>query len=275
MMHLLLMGRGAWGKRIEATLAGFPDIVLTVVEKGGVIPSHMDGVLIATPSATHAEVALPFIERGTPTFIEKPMVTSIKDAERILATATTFGTPVFVGHIHLFNPALDVAKKLLPHIGVLEEIRCESASQNLHADASPLWDWLPHDLSVARVLIGTEPQTVEAKDDRHATFRFGTVSLVSTIETSGKKRLVSIEGTQGNINVDDVEQKITLQVGAEVSYPTYPRERSLTRELAAFIETVRTGHVPPGATADDGLAIVRAIAKAEESSVRGVPVSLS
>ena len=60
-MHIALVGRGKWGTAIARTLETFPDVKLTVVERGDSPPDGIDGVIIATPSATHPATALPFI----------------------------------------------------------------------------------------------------------------------------------------------------------------------------------------------------------------------
>jgi hypothetical protein len=72
-LQLGLVGRGRWGRNIERTLLSFSDVSVTTVARGEGPPAGLDGIVIATPSATHAQTALPYIEAGIATFIEKPM----------------------------------------------------------------------------------------------------------------------------------------------------------------------------------------------------------
>ena len=90
-MILGLVGHGRWGRNIERTLLTFPDVSVAVIAKGEKPRGGLDGVLIATQSAIHAEAAIPYIERRIPTFIEKPMATTLADAERIREAAERSG----------------------------------------------------------------------------------------------------------------------------------------------------------------------------------------
>jgi predicted dehydrogenase len=57
-----LIGYGNWGKRIYETLCTFPNIDVSIIEKNA-FASHCDAVIIATPSTTHAELALNYLEK--------------------------------------------------------------------------------------------------------------------------------------------------------------------------------------------------------------------
>ena len=63
-LRLGLIGRGHWGRNIERTLRSFDDVAVIPIGRNEQRPSSLDGVLIATPSDTHAELALPYIEIG-------------------------------------------------------------------------------------------------------------------------------------------------------------------------------------------------------------------
>jgi predicted dehydrogenase len=138
-LRLGLVRRGRWGQAIERTLCSFPDVSLTVIARGDPVPG-LDGVVIATPSATHAEVALPYIAAGIPTFIEKRMATAVADAERLRDAAEQSGAIVFVGHIFLHHPAFLAALDLLPKLGRLRYLACEGVNDRPRRDSSVLWD---------------------------------------------------------------------------------------------------------------------------------------
>ena len=154
-LRLGLVGRGRWGRNIERTLLTFPDVSVAVIAKGENPRTGLDGVLIATQSAVHAEIALPYIEAGIATFIEKPMTTAPADAERIRNAAERSGAIVFVGHILLYHPAFLAALDLLPSLGTVRYLLCEGMNGNPRTDSSVLWDWLPHDLSIARAIFAS------------------------------------------------------------------------------------------------------------------------
>ena len=55
-------------------------------------------MLVLTPDHAHAEHAVRTLEAGIPTFVEKPLATSVADADRILEAAHRTGTRLYVGH---------------------------------------------------------------------------------------------------------------------------------------------------------------------------------
>src|ERR1700757_1279703 len=147
-MRVAVIGRGKWGMNIVRTLATMRDVQVIDESKNFdlVLRQQPAGVLIATPSATHAEVAIPFIDAGVPTFVEKPMATTVADATRIRDAALRSGAPVVVGHVHLHNPAFEAAKQLLPDVENVQAVFWEGMNDHQRTDSSVLWDWLPHGL---------------------------------------------------------------------------------------------------------------------------------
>lgn len=65
--------------------------------------SKVDAVSITSPSVYHYEHAKYFIERGKHCFIEKPICTTIPQAERLVDLANKKGVVLQVGHIERFN----------------------------------------------------------------------------------------------------------------------------------------------------------------------------
>src|SRR5262245_5331046 len=138
--RLGLIGRGKWGRNIEQTLLSLGEISVIGLARGEPLRCDLDGVLIASPSATHVELALPYIQAGIPTFIEKPMATSVADARRIEEAAKHSRAAVFVGHLQLYNPAFQALLKLLPALGPIRYMLSDSANGNPRMDSSVLWD---------------------------------------------------------------------------------------------------------------------------------------
>lgn len=270
-LDVAVVGAGRWGTNILRTLAGMPGLRVNVVHKGETA-RDADAVIVATPSETHAAVALPYIERGIPTFIEKPMATSLADAERIRDAASRSGATVFVGHIHLFNPAFRAAQGILRGLGPLRTVMSDSGNDRRHG--SLLWEWLPHDLSLVRELVGAESDTADAvylggaSDAAAARFAFSGVTLHSRMDAISpvKHRRTVITAADGTLILDDTaERKLVLHRGGDISYPDYELTAPLEAELAAFICSVHTGE-KTGPDAADGLAIVRMIAAADASA---------
>jgi len=275
--RLGLIGRGRWGRTIARTLEEFPEVAVTPIGRGEARPAGLDGVIVATPSATHADLAMPYIQAGIATFIEKPMTTTDADAARIAEAAAKSGAIVFVGHIHLHNPAFQAALGVARTLGSVQAMLCEMANERPAIPSSTLWEWLPHPLSMARALLDGEADVVEAvtlagapghEQAVIARFTFGAapVWVSANRVTPHAVFRASIACAGGTIIYDDrAERRLALhdRSGA-VSYPAYDAEPPLTRELREFLRAIETGTRDP-VQIETGRAIVRAIAAAERS----------
>ncbi|WP_197089800.1 Gfo/Idh/MocA family protein [Mycobacterium nebraskense] len=244
-----------------------------------VVRQRPAGVLIATPSATHAEVAIPFVDAGVPTFIEKPMATTVDDAIRIQEAALGSGAPVVVGHVHLYNPAFQAAKNLLSEVEPVQAVLWEGINYQPRTDSSVLWDWLPHGLSMARALFDAHPVSVQARGVGEASrftaaiarFVISGVPFIANVSWMSplKRHRITVMGEENSLTFDDTaERKLSLSTSGATSFPAYGEEPPLTGELRAFIDVLRTGK-PDTTRLESEVAIVQAIAAAEESARNG------
>jgi predicted dehydrogenase len=244
---------------------------------------------------------LPFIERGIPTFIEKPMTTSLKEAQQLERAAKKSGARIMVGHIHLYNSAYQKAKALAEKSGKVRSLFFEGMNNGpVRDDMSALWDWSPHDISMAIDVIGKLPVSVQAwgqKILRPRTDLYDTVMLrlefsggvVATIHNSWlfpeKRKKMVVVGAKGMVVYDDVkpDQKVAHYKGmgpkvtsllrgargvqwqeSKVSYPRYGTMSPLETEMRAFLKIIQTGK---NTLTDlrNGLDVVRVLAAAERS----------
>jgi UDP-N-acetylglucosamine 3-dehydrogenase len=275
-LRLGLIGRGPWGRNIERTLLSFPNVSVTNIIKGEGLSARLDGVLIATQSALHAQTALPYIEAGIATFIEKPMATTVADAERIRNAAGRSGAVVFVGHIFLHHPAFLAALELLSSLGAIRYLLCEGMNSRPRVDSSVLWDWLPHDLAMASAIFSRNPDSVSAWSLAGGTkpeaavskFQFGDTPVISTISwlSPVRRRQLTIVCENATLIFDDkAERRLVLYgKGGEVTHPPYSDTLPLTQEMDAFLQAARSGR-PDASQIETGTAIVRGIAAADES----------
>jgi UDP-N-acetylglucosamine 3-dehydrogenase len=271
-----LIGYGRWGRNIEQTLLSLGDVSIISIGRNSPLRSDLDGVLIASPSATHADLAIPYIRAGIATFIEKPMATSVADARRICESVSRSQAPVFVGHVQLFNPAFHALLALLPRLGAIRYVLFDGANRNPRQDSSVLWDWLPHDLSMAYQIFGKHPARVQAwkltntptVQSAVSRFEYGSVSLVSTTTwlSAVRRRQMTIVAEQGTVVFDErAKQKLALYDNdGNACYPSYGGEMPLTSELRAFLHLISTGSADTSHVAL-GLAIAQAIEAAHQS----------
>ncbi len=282
MIRLGLLGLGRWGTNIARTLKEFPEVELMTDSAAA---AQLDGVLIATPGSTHAEVAEPFIKKGLAVFVEKPFTTKLADAKRLQQRAEESGAVVQVGHVHLFNPAYRAAKKLVQASGAPHYILFEGMNNGPYRDdMSALWDWAPHDVAVLLDLTGELPKSVQAWevdalrpgknlfDMVTVRYQFSNgmvaVSLVSWLAPEKRKKITFI-GERDSIVFDDTaQQKVTLYKDFRqepvVSYPEYAADAPLKLELEAFMKAIKTRQVPV-ADLQHAVDSVRVLAAAEQS----------
>ena len=71
------------------------------------------GVVIATPNATHARIAVQCLQRGAAVLVEKPIADALDDAKRICDAAVAAKLPAMVGHQRRQNPITQRAKQMV------------------------------------------------------------------------------------------------------------------------------------------------------------------
>ncbi len=73
----------------------------------------LDGVVIVTPNHLHREMAVPFLERGIPIALEKPMTTTMGDSEEILTLAQRYRSRLVIGFVLRSTPFYRAVNQLL------------------------------------------------------------------------------------------------------------------------------------------------------------------
>lgn len=273
-MPVALIGVGRWGANIKRTLETMGVPVVTFDKDTVPSPASLAAatpVIIATPGSTHAATALPFIAAGHPVFIEKPMTTNLTDARRLEQAARADGGQVFVGHVHLYNPAYLKTKELVAQAGKISYVSCEAMSWGpFRDDMSTLWDWLPHDVALALDLFGW-PQSVQAWGNytttvAQLTFKDLSVFMHTTTLSPTKRKNITIVGEKYTVIFDDArpEQKVMVWRDGKVSYPAYEPLMPLQAEIMAFMDMVATQRAPKTDVAN-GFAVVTILDAIEQS----------
>jgi predicted dehydrogenase len=237
----------------------------------------MDGFVVATPTATHAEVIDALIPTGRPIFVEKPITNSVAAARRILGAA---GERVFVMDKWRYHPGIEslaaVAKS-----GELGEIRAIRSYRlgfgNPHRDVDAIWILLPHDLAIALEILGYLPAAnsafapIPGRDDFIAVFSDGDGPRV-TIEIAAshpvERRSVIVVGSRCSAQLGGTyDDRIIIARHGPAGEKRPPDERPvsgempLLRELRAFLEHLAGGS-PPRSSAAEGLLMVERVAAA-------------
>ena len=125
-----------------------------------------DGFIIATPANTHYKIAKTLIENKKNILIEKPMVLSIEDAEKLVALAEKYKVSAMVGHVLLFHPAIIKIKKMIENgdIGDLQYLYSNRLNLGkVRVEENVFWSLAaPHDIAIFQYLTDSIPQKINA-----------------------------------------------------------------------------------------------------------------
>jgi predicted dehydrogenase len=212
------------------------------------IQAQVELVIVASPAPFHAQHAIPFIEAGIPTLIEKPVTTSVNDAENIERAIQKHQTPVSIGYCLRYLPSAQKLKVLLANgrIGTLYNAHIEtgqylpdwrpnknyrdSVSAQKTLGGGALFE-LSHELDYAQWLLGaldvkhsilrsSEELALDVEDmaDIVAVTKSGTVATIHLDFLQRKAhRKCSFVGSKGRIDWDLMLNQLTLTTATEVS----------------------------------------------------------
>jgi myo-inositol 2-dehydrogenase/D-chiro-inositol 1-dehydrogenase len=128
------------------------------------LASGLDLVFITVPNTKHAELALRALQRGLHVFVEKPLATSLEDAQKVGDALKKAGSRLFVGYNRRFAPVYREARRIVS--GAAFKPAHVNIIQNDGDMANPPWltditmtggfmyDTTVHFLDMARYLLG-------------------------------------------------------------------------------------------------------------------------
>src|SRR5688572_20123948 len=74
------------------------------------VAASAEAVSVAVPTVDHHRVGLTLLAAGRHVLVEKPIATSLEQADELIAAARSAGVRLQVGHVERFNPALDIVR---------------------------------------------------------------------------------------------------------------------------------------------------------------------
>lgn len=116
---------------------------------------------VCTPTVHHASAAIALLEAGIDVLIEKPIASSLAEADSILAAAREHGCIVQVGHLERFNPAVTAATSLV-HQPMFFESHRLSIFTPRSLDVDVVLDLMIHDLDIVLTLADSPVREVRA-----------------------------------------------------------------------------------------------------------------
>lgn len=213
----------------------------------------VDAVSIAVPTTLHHRIAADFMKSGAHCLVEKPIASTIEEAEDMVRIAEENGVKLMVGHIERFNPAITRLKQLIDE-GALGQIIMISTRRvgpfvPRIRDVGIIIDSATHDIDVARYIAGKEPVRVFSKAGRfqhekedHAVIILDFEDITASLEvnwfTPHKVRTLVATGSKGIAYVNYIDQEIHLHNSSENHDVTVLKAEPLKLELEHFLKCI-------------------------------------
>jgi predicted dehydrogenase len=275
---------------------------------------RVQAVAVATPPRTHYELVRRALEAGKHVLVEKPLATTVAQAEELIEIADRAERVLMPGHTFVYSPPVNKVRELI-RSGALGDVYFITSSRmnlGLYQSDGVISDLAPHDLSILLYWLDRPVTHVAAAGQSifqdgvpetaflTVTFAGGTTANVQIswlaprkvrqMVVVGSKRMVQYEDTSSDESVRiydrglDIsmaeapatfgEYQLTYRSG-DIVTPRIEAAEPLGRELADFAHAVHTG-AEPRSSARLGLEVVRALEAAHLSVERaGDPVELS
>lgn len=275
----------------------------------GLVAAGLDGLVIATATAGHAEWIRRGLTAGIPTFCEKPVAGTLEETIELAGLEADSSTPVHVGHQRRFDAGFRRAREAVAsgELGFVHTIRANTHDQDpppaefIATSGGIFRDCGVHDFDAIRFVTGREVVSVYATGSNKGADYFseaGDVDTGAAVLTLDDDTLVLMSTTRYNGGGHDVRMEVmgekgTVAVGLDHSlamtsaepgtdFPRGPQKWSFMErflpayqaELTAFFD-VAAGRAESPCTIADALEAFRTAEACELSRAEGRAVTLS
>jgi UDP-2-acetamido-3-amino-2,3-dideoxy-glucuronate N-acetyltransferase len=325
--QIALVGCGYWGKNLCRNFYGLGALasVVDATESGqktarslapdaGITDNfdyilgddQIQGIALATPAETHAELAIRAMRAGKDVFVEKPMALSVSDAEAMRKVANETRRILMVGHLLEYHPAVLKLRELVDseELGKINYIYSNRLNfGKVRTEENALWSFAPHDIAVILRLLGQLPTQVSATGGSYLTsgladttvsnLRFSDESrahiFVSWLHPYKEQRLVVVGDKKmaifNDVNVygeklcvypQSVEFDGALPIlkKEDAEFIEHANTEPLREECAHFLECMKSRNKPL-TDAQSGIEVLKVLHACQESiEQNGQPISL-
>ncbi|HHY46645.1 MAG TPA: Gfo/Idh/MocA family oxidoreductase, partial [Firmicutes bacterium] len=270
----------------------------------------VDAVCIASPTFTHAQIAVAAAEAGKHVFCEKPMAVTLDEADRMIEAAESAGIRLQIGFMRRFDQGFREAKRLIQDGAIGDLVLIKSTGRGPGLPGSWYLDFdksngllaevNSHDFDTVRWLSGSEFSRVYAEagafarpDIKNEYPGFFDSALVSIRLTDGKMAVIDgtcpsnygydarteVLGTHGVLMIGQFEeQSVVISRKDGTLRPTTPSWRNRFKdayreEMAHFVRCIIDG-TNPDVTGLDGKKALEGVLAANRSLKEGRPVCL-
>ncbi len=298
--------------RLAPLTVRYPTVGVTTDYRELLSDARVDAIVIATPVASHFELAMAALGAGKHVLVEKPLAANSEQALRLVEEADRRGLVLMVDHTFIYTGAVRKIRELISDGALGEIYYYDSVRINLglfQHDVNVVWDLAVHDLSIMDYVLPARPVAVSATGISHLPGQPENVAYITLFFDNNliahvhvnwlspvKVRRTLIGGSEKMIVYDDLEPSEKLKVYDKgvtvgkhpedvyellVSYrsgdmwaPRFDTTEALRTEALHFVECVEKS-TRPETDGPEGLRIVRIMEAAEQSlRARGQLVEL-
>ena len=129
-----------------------------------------DAVSVVVPTPFHLEVATEVMSRGIHCMLEKPIASSVEEADKLIACAKKNNVTFTVGHIERFNPVIKKLKQMVDDnaIGDITSVVCKRVGgfPAVEPKTDVIIDLAVHDVDIVNYLLGQKPRSISSHGSR-------------------------------------------------------------------------------------------------------------
>jgi len=253
----------------------------------GDLRGKIDAASVAVPTVHHLSTAREIIESGADVLIEKPLASTLAEADELVAVASRTGRVAQVGHLERFNPAVIATLPLVTR-PMFFEVHRLSVFTPRSLDVDVVMDLMIHDLDVVLSLVKSPVREVHAVglpvishkvDIANVRIEFETGCVAnftaSRVSTERVRKLrffqpheyISIDYARQDVISIRVDERAAAALlrgeappakvgpapGIAINKPKVEAKEPLRTEIEAFLASVRSRR-PPGVSLEDGRA---------------------
>jgi predicted dehydrogenase len=219
----------------------------------------VDAVSIAVPTTLHFEIAMYFLKHNKNILVEKPVTTTLEEADNLIAEAEKRKLIFQVGHLERFNAGVSMISTMVDKPKFIESQRL-SPFMGRGVDVDVTLDLMIHDIDIILSLVKSEISDLRATGARvltenidvaHAWLEFKNGCIAESVSSRiarGKKRRLKVFQHNAYLDLDYQSQEITCyaktsgNIGKEIKKPG--EKEPLKEQLISFIECVKNSTQP-------------------------------
>ena len=241
----------------------------------------VDAVSIVVPTDLHYEVAADFLKHKTHVLVEKPITTTVEQADELIDLAKTNNCVLQVGHLERFNPAIVAIEKEISEVRFIESHRLAPYNPR-GTEVSVILDLMIHDIDIILDIVNSEVERIDASGtsvlsndfdiaNARVMFKNGSVANVTASRVSNKTdRKMRIFQNNAYLSVDFQNRELaTYKKGSGEMYPgvpnidihkdTFDKSDALKTEIDHFLRCIETNSTPKVTGQDAKRALLTAI----------------